>query len=361
MNGACRATRQEQFGCRLHSLVALAWLLMPALVERSSFFVTLQLRGQSKPARHRSQCHADWLGDLQKSFSWLGSGTVENSPPAAAWEMLPCNTEAGLAILARLKNEGEDSFVAALQSELLNLRRTPSNLEPSEAEDSEAELRMRMSELRWREQRQQVFADLLHLGAVHRLRGEGLTLVSAPLGEQLGDLTLSRALGILPDAVAVEVQSYVLSATSSLNESAEPEVSRTNFAPLLMGAALYGYFLEGAAKSVSAREIAALANSDWDSPAAFVVMSARIGHLLELPTESSDPLQQYASLTAVTTSVQTVQRGGTGGVLGRVGVLEGGLLKLRVECLRGLLGEMCAFGFIMRFWERKIAKFVFPE
>jgi len=242
--------------------------------------------------------------------------------------------------LQRQLDKGEDSFVAAMQSELLSLRSTARTGADKKGMDKD-----------WKEHRQMIFADLLHLGTVHRLSSEGITLSS--LGQQ--ELILSDALRVLPSAAAVEARDYVLVALPA--EVTDLKVTRSNLAPLLMGAALYGYFLAGAMQSQNAREVAKLAESDWESPAAFTVVSAHVGRLLNLPEESNDPLRRYASLTSVATAVQAVH--GTGP--GAISDIEGGLLHLNAEWLRGLLGELCAFAFILRLWEQKIVKFIFPE
>ncbi|CAE8585806.1 unnamed protein product [Polarella glacialis] len=305
-----------------------------------------------------------WWSSLQDSFTWL----LGRAP---ALEKLPCNSGVGLELLQTLKDEGEDAFVDAMQSELLKLRDAGSEDRESRSyalqggEDDAAVLQRRIADIDQKEQTQQILADLLYLGTVHRLRSDGLALVNGPLDEEPGtwdEVALLDALRVLPAAVAVEAKDYVLSAVpATLEGSVELQVTRANLAPLLMGAGLYGYFLAGVAQSRSAGEIAQLAASDWDSPAAFAVVSARVGHLLALPPESSDPLRQYASLSAVSTEVQTVQRGQTAQLLKDLGQMEGGLMGSNVYWLRGLLGEFCAFGYFMRLFEQKIVKFVCPD
>ncbi|CAK0813855.1 unnamed protein product, partial [Prorocentrum cordatum] len=299
-----------------------------------------------------------WLEGMRESFAKVAGWEAPLSP---AQDNLPCSTDVGLGLLRQMEESDDDSFMVALQSTLLSLRSTP-EAPVIAALDDTALLKQRIEGVVRKERQQQILADLLHIGTVYRLRSEGLVLASGPVGQEPGidQAAFHNSLQILPAAVAMEVRGYVLATVPALGAATRLQVTRANLAPLLMGAGLYGYFLAGAAQSSSDAEVARLAQSDWDSPAAFAVMSARVGSLLELPAESEDPLQRYASLSAVTTEVQSLPGGEAGLPTSDLGRLEGGCLQLCAEGLRRLMGELCAFGFTMRLWEQKITKFTSP-
>lgn len=300
-----------------------------------------------------------WLEGIQESFAKVAGW---EAPPSPVRNNLPCSTDVGVGLLRQMEESDDDSFLVALQSTLLSLRSTPEAPVIAEVDDT-AVLNERIAGVVRKERQQQIVADLLHIGTVYRLRGEGLALVAGLVGQEPGtdQAAFQSALQLLPAAVALEVRGYVLAAVPALDAAARLKVTRANLAPLLMGAGLYGYFLAGAAQSSSDAEVARLAQSDWDSPAAFAVMSARVGSLLELPPESDDPLQRYASLSAVATEVQSLPGGEANTLTSDLGQLEGGFLQLHAERLRRLLGELCAFGFTMRLWEQKITKFTRPK
>eukprot|EP00931_Biecheleriopsis_adriatica_P045369 TRINITY_DN25994_c0_g1_i1.p1 TRINITY_DN25994_c0_g1~~TRINITY_DN25994_c0_g1_i1.p1 ORF type:complete len:369 (-),score=69.56 TRINITY_DN25994_c0_g1_i1:50-1156(-) len=361
---------------RLHILLQLA--VLSWLLTLASFGLSpgVTFCGQWAPhvfsCRHvvRSSASAGWWGVLQDTLGKFGLGDT----PLAIWEKLPCCTDTGTALARLWKEEGEDAFLAALQSELLSLRAAADSSSTStcpsvadkgrnfDGEDDSVVLQKRMAALAEKERREQVFADLLHLGTVYRLQNEGMKLSQGVLESQ----TLPNALVVLPPAIASEVRDYVLTAVApaALNGSAALRVTKANLAPLLMGSGLYGYFLARVATQSTSGEadVVQLAQSDWESQAAFVTMSTRVGVLLDLPPESEDPLQRYASLTAVTTEVTSIPETAAGKQLKNgMGQLEGGMLQLTGDGLRGLLGEICVFGFSMCLWEQKIYKFLNPK
>lgn len=207
------------------------------------------------------------------------------------------------------------------------------------------------------------------------------------LGRQsaLVHTTLVESLRPLPAEIAAEVRGFVVGVVSEGgNCQAAVQVSRrAGLAPLLMGGALFGYFLARASQSRDQGDgLAAAAmpvHAEWATEAAFVAASARIGRLLGLPPESTDPLRSYESLREVTTEIRAEPLSQVGEYFDVTAAVEGDneetkgapirrttlpkadLVTLEVEGLRGLLGEACALGYTLRIWEARVSGFVLPD